>query len=136
MKIVLDTNCLIMAISSRGKYRTAWQAFLDGKYTLCISNEILEEYVEVIGRNISTMIADMVAYTILMRNNVERVTPHYRFQLIESDPDDNKFVDCAIIANAQYIVTEDNHFNVLKNIPFPHVEVIGIDKFIENQHFI
>lgn len=131
MKIVLDTNCLIMAISSKGKYRAVWKAFLEGKYTLCISNEIVEEYVEVIGRNISPVVADMVAYTILMRNNVERVVPHYRFGLIESDPDDNKFVDCAIIANAQYIVTEDNHFNILRTIPFPRVNAIRIDTFIE-----
>ena len=43
--------------------------------------------------------------------------------------DDNKFVDCAIAANAKCIVSEDNHFNVLKFIPFPKVEVIGIDDF-------
>ena len=65
MKIVLDTNCLIMAISSRNKYHIVWKSFLAGKYTLCISNEIVEEYVEVIGRNISPTVADMVAYTLL-----------------------------------------------------------------------
>ena len=31
----------------------------------------------------------------------------------------------------KYIVTEDHHFNVLKQIPFPHVDCIGIDAFIE-----
>ena len=55
--------------------------------------------------------------------------PHYTFALIESDKDDNKFVDCAIAANAKCIVTEDKHFKVLENIPFPKVEVIGIEEF-------
>lgn len=51
--------------------------------------------------------------------------------MIESDNDDNKFVDCAINSGAMFIVTEDHHFNVLKEIQFPHVDCIGIDDFIE-----
>ena len=38
------------------------------------------------------------------------LTPYYKFNLIKSDPDYNKFVDCAVIANAKFIVTEDRHF--------------------------
>lgn len=45
-------------------------------------------------------------------------------------PDDNKFVDCAIVANAQYIVTEDKHFQVLQSIDFPKVDVIDLDSFL------
>lgn len=45
--IVLDTNSLIMAISSRNRYHKVWQAFLQGDYILCITNEIIEEYHEV-----------------------------------------------------------------------------------------
>lgn len=131
MKIVLDTNSLIMAISSRNKYHLIWKSFLAGRFTLCVSNVIIEEYVEVIGRNISPMVADMLVYTILSRKNVERVNPHFRFHLIDSDNDDNKFVDCAIVFGARFIVTEDHHFNVLRQILFPYVEVIGIDAFID-----
>lgn len=53
---------------------------------------------EVIGRNISPTIADMVAFTILTRNNVIKFDPHFKFNLIKTDPDDDKFVDCAIVA--------------------------------------
>ncbi len=52
------------------------------------------------------------------------------FHLIETDKDDNKFVDCAIAANAKYIVTEDHHFNVLKKIEFPKLNVVNIDEFL------
>ncbi|MBU6341467.1 MAG: PIN domain-containing protein [Bacteroidetes bacterium] len=45
------------------------------------------------------------------------------------DPDDNKFVDCAIAGQAKYIVTEDRHFNILKKIPFPKVLVLNTDAF-------
>ena len=130
MRVVLDTNCLIMAISSRNRYNIIWKSFLFGDYILCITNEILEEYVEVIGRNISPTVADMVAFTILTRKNVLKFDPHFRFNLIKADPDDNKFVDCAIVSGAKCVVTEDKHFRVLDSISFPHVDIVGIDAFI------
>ena len=132
--IVIDTNSLIMAISSRSDYHKIWQSFLDGDYYMCISNEILEEYAEVIARNISVNLARYVVYTILERMNTRLITPFYNWNLITADPDDNKFVDCAIAANAKFIVTEDHHFNVLKEIPFPSVEVINIDDFLKELH--
>lgn len=58
-----------------------------------------------------------------------KLDAHFKWRLIESDPDDNKFVDCAIVANARYIVTEDTHFGVLKYISFPHVEVLRLNEF-------
>lgn len=127
--IVLDTNSLIIAISAKNDCHKVWQSFLNGDYTLCISNEILEEYLEVMTRNINKYVAEAIIYTILTRENVKRLTPHYRFHLITSDQDDNKFVDCAITANAEYIVTEDHHFNELKNISFPSVAIINLNDF-------
>lgn len=128
--IVLDTNCLIMAISARGVYYKIWQSFLDEVYVLCVTNEIIEEYHEVIARNVNARVAEAVVYTILTRSNVRRLDPHYHFQLIKADPDDNKFVDCAIAANARYIVTEDHHFDILRHVAFPSVSVVGIDDFV------
>ena len=51
--IVLDTNSLIMSLSSKNDYRMIWKAFLDGEYMLCVTNEIIEEYMEVLARNIN-----------------------------------------------------------------------------------
>ncbi len=66
---------------------------------------------------------------ILRATNVLRVDAQYRFHLITADEDDNKFVDCAIVTNAEYIVTNDKHFNELAYIPFPHVEVRKLEEF-------
>ena len=90
----------------------------------------IEEYAEVIARNISVDVARYVVYTIMERNNIRQIVPSYKWNLITADPDDNKFVDCAIAANARFIVTEDHHFNVLKEIPFPSVSVVNIDEFL------
>lgn len=131
MNIVLDTNCLLMAISDRTLYHRAWRAFLDNEYTLCVTNEIIEEYVEVVGRNVSPRAAEAVVYIIMTRRNVRFIDPHFRFGLIEADPDDNKFVDCAIAAGAKYIVTQDHHFSILKSISFPKVNVVSLEQFLE-----
>jgi len=128
--IVLDTNVLIMSISANNKYRTIWQSFVSGQFVLCITNEIVEEYMEVLSRNLNSRIAESIVYAILTRKNVRKLDPHMHYGLITSDPDDNKFVDCALFANAKYIVTEDHHFDVLKDIDFPHVDVISIDDFL------
>ena len=74
-------------------------------------------------------IAKNVIRTLLLLPNVKYVNVFFHWNLIEADPDDNKFVDCAISANANYIVTEDKHFNVLKSIDFPKVNVINIEYF-------
>ena len=96
---------------------------------MCVSNDILEEYEEIIASHVSPVAARIAIETILRANNVLRVDAQFRFGLIEADVDDNKFVDCAIVANADYIVTEDSHFNVLKTIPFPKIEIIRLKDF-------
>ena len=79
---------------------------------LCVSNEILEEYAEVLQRLAGRDTAEYVLNGILKSKYVELITPYYRFNLIQADPDDNKFVDCAIAANAHFIVTGHLHNRV------------------------
>lgn len=130
--VVLDTNCLLQMIPIRSKYRPAWQSFLDGNYFLCVSNEIISEYLEILSAKVSPQFAKNIVSAILRSYYVRRIDPQYHFGLISIDPDDNKFVDCAIIANADYIVTEDSHFKILETISFPKVNVITLDQFVES----
>ncbi len=129
--VVLDTNCLLQSLSRRSQYYKVWNDFVEGRYVLCVSNEILEEYEEIIASHMSPLAARLAVETILRANNVIRVDAQFHFNLITSDIDDNKFVDCAIVANADYIVSEDSHFNILKSISFPHVEVKRLHDFFE-----
>ena len=108
MRVVLDTNCLIMAISARNEYYQVWKDF-----------------------NISPLLSEYIISAILNRRNVILKAPSYAFHLIEADADDNKFVDCAISSNAKYIVSHDHHFNILKQIPFPKVDVISLNAFLQ-----
>ncbi len=130
-RIVLDTNCLIISLPSRSRQHKAWTGFLEGKYVLCVTDEILDEYEEILSLKSSPYIAKAIIQAILVRKNVMRITPYFRFNLIEADRDDNKFVDCAIIADAEYIVSEDRHYKALESISFPKVSVIRLDRFLE-----
>ena len=129
-RIVLDTNCLLQAISRRSRFYLIWREFVQGRYELCVTTEILDEYEEILSRYTSPVVGQMVVEAILRANNVVRVDAQFRFGLIESDPDDNKFVDCAIVANAEYIVSNDSHFDILKDIPFPRVLVLSAEAFL------
>lgn len=130
-KIVLDTNCLLVSISKYGEAYPVWRGFLEGRFTLCVSTEILEEYEEIIASMTTPDIARNVVDAILKRSNVERINPYFHWQLITTDPDDNKFVDCAFAAGAAYIVSDDSHFDVLRDITFPQLPVIKLKDFIE-----
>lgn len=129
-RIVLDTNCLIAILSRKGNYFPVWQGLHQGKYILCVSNDILEEYEEILSQKTNPIIASNVIQVIINSPFVEFVNTYFHFHLIEQDKDDNKFVDCAIAANAQYIVSEDAHFKHLKHIPFPTVNVIRLAEFM------
>ena len=129
-QVVIDTNCLIQMISLHSPYRGIWNAFLAGKFQLCISNEILEEYQEIIEQQTTARIAENVILLILNRRNVNFVDPHFRLGLITEDPDDNKFVDCAFAANAEYLVSDDKHFKILDRIPFPQINLLKMEEFL------
>lgn len=126
----MDTNCLLISLSRRGAYYTVWKEFFSEKYILCYTNEILSEYEEILSQKMGGDIAGNVIKAIISRKNTVRLDVHFRFNLIQEDPDDNKFVDCAIAANASFIVSQDHHFDVLHAIDFPKVELIGIDEFV------
>jgi predicted nucleic acid-binding protein len=118
-------------LSRQGNYYPIWKSFQEGKYILCISNEIIEEYAEIIGRLMTPGIADHVMALLLKSKNVELIYPQFRLNLIQSDPDDNKFVDCAFAANATYIVSDDTHFDILKDIKFPELIILKLREFLD-----
>ncbi|MET7256171.1 putative toxin-antitoxin system toxin component, PIN family [Dyadobacter jiangsuensis] len=131
MEIVLDTNVLLVSLPTHSKYHPIFQALLRKEYDLFISNETLMEYEEQIGRRLGIERTELQLIELLNLSNVYRVIPYYFWQLIEQDADDNKFIDCAVSAGADYLVSNDRHFDVLASIDFPKVEVIRAETFLE-----
>lgn len=91
----------------------------------------MEEYQEIIEQQTTPQIAENIVLLLLNQSNVKFVNPHFRMQVIIADPDDNKFVDCAFAGGADVIVSEDSHFNVLKSLPFPYINVLTLDDFLQ-----
>ncbi len=129
-RIVIDTNCLLAILPSISPYHKVWTEFLEGRIEICVSNEILMEYEEIISQKTSSFFADIIIKALLNRRNLVRVSPTWRFRLISQDPDDNKFVDCAIAGQAEILVSNDKHFRVLNAIDFPAVTLLRLQEFI------
>ncbi|NCO54842.1 MAG: putative toxin-antitoxin system toxin component, PIN family [Bacteroidetes bacterium CG02_land_8_20_14_3_00_31_25] len=136
IKYVIDTNIFVISLTSRSPYHYIFSELINGNFELLVSNDILLEYEEIIITKYGKKTADYFLALLAELPNVIFVTPFYNWNLIKSDPDDNKFIDCAIVGLADFIVSEDKHFDSLKNIPFPIVRVIGIKNFIKltNKH--
>ena len=129
--IVLDTNCLLQALPSNSPYHKVWTEVLDGRISLCVNTDILEEYEEVLARKATPEIARNIVDAIANLTTTTMQNTYVHFELLPADSDDNKFVDCAVASDAEYIVTNDKHFNPLKKIPWPKVEIIKIVDFIK-----
>lgn len=131
MRVVIDTNSLLVSIGRRSKYRPIFEAILTGKIRLLITNEILYEYVEIIEQRTNVIVAHNIGEFLISSPDVEKVEINFKWSLISRDPDDNKFVDCALNGRAHFIITDDKHFNLLKKIGFPPVNVIRTIDFLK-----
>ena len=101
-----------------------------GRISLCVNTDILIEYEEKLAEKTTPEIARNVLEAITRLHTTVFQQVYFHFGLIEADPDDNKFVDCAVAVSAEYIVTNDTHFNILKQIDWPRLTIINIKEFM------
>ena len=128
LRVVLDTNVMLVAISPDSPHHWAFEAIARGEAVLHLSTEIALEYEEVVADHMGRDSAD--ALTSFLDGSLYAVWTRapYRWRLVTADPDDDKFVDCAIAAGA-IVVTEDRHFDVLRDVGFPPVRVVSLEGF-------
>jgi uncharacterized protein len=131
MTVVLDTNIVLASFSRNSPYRSVMDEFRNRKYSLCLTTEILLEYEEKLTEKFSSEAAALFIEALPDRSNVEWVNIFYRWNLVYPDLDDNKFVDCAVASNAEYLVANDRDSKPLKKLPFPKLTILRIEEFIE-----
>ena len=107
---------------------------MNGKISLCVNTDILEEYEEIVSAKTTADIGHNVVEAIAHLSTTTFQTTYVHFGLIEEDIDDNKFVDCAIAADAELIVTNDAHFNILKTIEWPKVNIFSLKEYYRTLH--
>lgn len=130
-KIVLDTNALLQMLNRKAPYHHILQKIVKGEISLCVSNEIILEYSEVIANHTDKSVAETVIAFILNNPATIKIDDYVRWNIITSDPDDNKFVDCAIWANALFLVSDDKHLRLLKKKKPPLVDLKTLQEYHE-----
>jgi len=118
MIVCIDTNVLLQARAKSHPYHCILRGCALGSMSWAVSNRILTEYREMV-----TTVNDVAAWgrvahlldLIDLTGTLIMVSPHYHFDVIGDDPDDNAFTDCAIAIHADYVITEDRHFAPLAN---------------------
>jgi uncharacterized protein len=130
LKVVLDTNILLSSISRNSPFHAILEALFDGLYELYVTTEILLEYEEKLRDNFDAELAETLISALLMKNTVKKITVYFDLNVIKTDADDNKFVNCAFAGNVHYIVSNDKHFSILKDINFPKINVLKMNEFL------
>jgi putative PIN family toxin of toxin-antitoxin system len=129
LKIVLDTNALLRSISRRSAFAIILDKLYENAYELYISNDIQLEYEEKISDIFSKETAELTIGALSLLPNVKKIDVHFHLNLVTADVEDNKFSDCAFAGNVHFLVTDDKHFNALKSVPFPAINVISLEAF-------
>jgi len=110
LKFVFDTNVFVSALISKNG-NPALLLDKGGKsFTLFSSKDIISELKDVISRKkfgytdeeVNTFIDTIISFSLV-------VNPDIKIEIIKSDPDDNKILECAIASGASYIVSGDKH---------------------------
>ncbi len=117
MTVVIDTNAVLPMLGLRHRFSAILDAWTIGRFDWALSTEILLEYEEIVASRIGPArwrdFISLLEVVAVRHGNLRRISPQFRFRVISADPDDDKFVDCAIVADAECIITEDGHFDVL-----------------------
>ncbi len=129
LRVVLDTNVFLVGLLPKHKYGWVMRELINSSYELCVSTDIMMEYNEKMQEKYGVPFTKVLLDDLTNFKNVIRISPFYQWRLIVKDPDDNKFVDCAIAGHADFIVSHDNDFNILDQIKFPKVKVIRLEAF-------
>jgi len=123
---------LIHILGKDAEYHWLFTAILNSEVTVALTTEIISEYEEVLNNFFeSTTIGENVVRLLINLPNTIRKEVYYKWNLITKDPDDNKYIDCAVAANADFIITDDKHFKILKSIEFPKVISLRLEEFSE-----
>ena len=131
MKIVLDTNVLISGIFFSGPPYQIFKAWQEGKIKITVSEEILSEYhrvAEELSNQFPSIDIDRILELITVHADIVDASD---FQVtICEDPDDNKFIACALASKSNIIVSGDKH--LLNVTGYKGIQVVKPRDFVNN----
>ena len=131
MRIVLDTNVFVSGVFFRGPPYEILKAWQDDRFQLVISEEILQEYREV-GEALAKRFSgvDLSPILELLIVKAELTESQSLLEAVCDDPEDDKFLACALAGNSKLIISGDKH--LLKVSGYRGVKVIKPRKFFDD----
>ena len=132
MIVVIDTNCLLQILPRSSPYRWLYNLILQGKIELALPTEIINEYTGILERKTNTAVTNNVIQAMIENPSVIFIEPSYRWAMVTKDANDDKYVDCAVAANADYLISNDKHFAILDTIEFPKIERLKLNQVKES----
>lgn len=130
MKVILDTNVFVSGVFFSGPPYQILKAWRDGKLRFVISQEIFDEYQRV-GDALSAQSPEVDLQPILelVAIEAEMFSAHHLPHPICDDPDDDKFLSCALASKCKVIISGDRH--LLKVSGFQKIQVLKPREFID-----
>lgn len=131
MKVVIDTNVFVSSFfgGNPGKIIDLWKK---EKITLCLSHAILDEYIDVLSRIGMKDEAELEELLSLLSRgfNLLFTTKTPKIKIVKNDPDDDKFIECAVALKADAIITGDRE--VLNIKEYTSIRILSPQQFLEN----
>src|SRR3990167_3581967 len=130
MKVVIDTNIFVSGIFCKGSPHQVLLAWRQGRYTLITSVDILSEISKVLNDFEIKLPKEMINEWIeLIIKNSIIVEPKEKIQAVKEDPKDDMFIEAAVTAKADYVISGDKHLLKLKQ--FGDTKIISASQFNE-----
>lgn len=130
LKVVIDTNVFISSFFG-GVPKEIINLWKNGKIILCLSQEIIEEYLNVLNRLGLKDQKEIVSLTKLFAEGYNSIftakTPI--LAVVTDDPDDNKFLECAVALDSKIIISGDKHLKDIKK--YIDIKILSPRKFID-----
>ena len=129
IKVVIDTNVFVSSFfeGNPRKVITLWKT---GAVTLCLSKPIIDEYIEVLQRLGLQDEKELGELLGLFARGFHSVftanTP--KLYVVEDDPDDNKFIECAVALKADFIISGDKALTAIQD--YMGIKIINPKEFI------
>jgi putative PIN family toxin of toxin-antitoxin system len=128
MKVVIDTNVFISGIFWKGEPHKVLEHWKQGKITIITSEETLSELKRVMDDFKIQLPEEMIrGWLNLILRNAILVKPKEKIDAVKDDHKDNMFVEAAISANAEYIISKDKH--LLKLYSYKGIKMIKPEEF-------
>ena len=134
MRVVIDTNIFVSSFFG-GKPRKIIDLWKEGKITLCLSKDILNEYIEVLHRiGLQDEVELEELLSLFAKSfNILFTTKTPRIKVVKDDPDDDKFIECAVALKAEVIITGDKAIEVIGE--YMNIKILTPQQFLKIYKF-